>query len=405
MMNGLIVLLLAALGTGAAAQESSRPDGPATRAAELQARREAKARALTPPRRSGVERVLFRMEDDLLVERWLNPPRGVYARVGGIGEGAGFGLGPGYRYSTGRYDLRVSAAASTKAYVLGEAVLTLPGAVKDGPVVELYGRWRDFPEEDFFGIGPRSERNARSDYALRDKLGRVSAGVRKGRFLAAVGTGYLDPSVGEGTDPRMPSTATIFTSDEAPGLEAQPAFAFVEPFVEFSTADPPLNPVRGASVRWSLSRYADRDFDRYSFNTTDLDARAYVPFFQRTHSIALRARVVASDPDDGHEVPFYLMPTLGGAYSLRGFRTFRFRDRALALAQAEYRWRVNEFVTGALFYDAGAVARSLGDLGRLEHDYGIGLRAGSRAGVAFRFDVAFGSGEGTRLLLRFNNAF
>lgn len=58
-----------------------------------------------------------------------------------------------------------------------------------------------------------------------------------------------------------------------------------------------------------------------------------------------------------------LQPTLGGGYTLRGFRTFRFRDRSVALAQAEYRWRINEFVTGALFYETGAVARRIGDLG------------------------------------------
>ena len=95
---------------------------------------------------------------------------------------------------------------------------------------------------------------------------------------------------------------------------------------------------------------------------------------------------------------------LGGAYSLRGFRTFRFRDQSALLLQAEYRWRVNELVTGALFYDTGAVAPRLGDIGRLERDYGFGLRVGGRAAVAFRADIAFG-GEGTRLLLRFDDVF
>jgi hypothetical protein len=73
--------------------------------------------------------------------------------------------------------------------------------------------------------------------------------------------------------------------------------------------------------------------------------------------------------------------------------------------QAEYRWRINELVTGALFFDTGAVAPRLGDLGALERDYGFGLRAGGRNGVVFRADVALGSGEGARILVRFNNVF
>lgn len=400
-MNGLAVFLLVTLGSGDPWQDAPA----ATREAEAHALREAKNRQLKPPDPGRVERFLFKLEDDLLVERWLNPPRGFHLRLGGIGEGSGFGVGPGYRYSTGAFDFRVSAAASLRRYAIGEASLLLPGAVRDGPFFELYARHRDFPQEDFFGLGPDSLADERTDFALRDTLVRATAGARRGGFSAGVAGGYLDPSIGEGTDKRMPSTGSVFAFRGVPGLEQQPTFTLIEPYVEFSTADPPLNPVRGVSLRSSLSRYSDRDLDSYSFQRVDLDARAYLPLFQRTHTIALRTWIAESRPESGHEVPFYLQPTLGGSYSLRGFRTYRFRDRSLALMQAEYRWRINEFVTGALFYDTGAVSRRLDDLGKLERDYGFGLRAGGRNGVAFRADVAFGSGEGTRILLRFNNVF
>ena len=91
--------------------------------------------------------------------------------------------------------------------------------------------------------------------------------------------------------------------------------------------------------------------------------------------------------------------------SLRGYRTFRFRDRSALLFQGEYRWRINEFVTGAFFYDTGAVAPALGDIGRLERDYGFGLRAGSRSAVAVRAVVAFGGREGTGFLVWFEDVF
>lgn len=404
-MTVLTPLLAVALAAASPAQE------PATRAGELQAERAAKARELKPPKRSGIERFLFKLEDDLLIERWLNPPRGVHLRLGGIAEGSGFGAGPGYRYSNGQVDFRISAAGSLRGYTIGETSLTLPGAVKDGAFVELYARRRDFPQEDFFGIGPRSLKEQRTNFALRDTFVSVTPGLRKGidadrrRFAAGVQIGYLDPSIGSGTDTRMPSTEAVFGSLTAPGLREQPAFTLIEPFVEFSTTDPAANPDRGVSIRYSYSRHDDRDLNRYSFGRSDLDVRAYVPFLQRTHTIALRTWLSQSDPESGNEVPFYLQPALGGSYSLRGFRSFRFRDRSLALFQAEYRWRINEFAHGAIFYDTGAVARRLGDLGRFERDFGIGLRAGGRTGVAFRTDVAFGSGEGTRILIRFNNVF
>jgi hypothetical protein len=400
----LTVALILSGADGAAAQ--------ATRADEDRAKREAKARELAPERRSKIEAVVFKIEDDVLLERIFNPPRGVFAQIGGIGEGAGFGGGPGYQFRGVSFDGRASTAASLKGYFIAEGSLRFPGTASEdqytwanGPYVEVYARRRDFPQEDFYGIGPDSREDTRSNFALRDTFGRVTGGMRKGHFTAGVNVGYLDPSVGSGTDTAMPSTDAIFQPADVPGLDAQPAFAVIEPFVEFATIDRPLNDQAGGRYRLTLTRYSDRDLDRFSFFRWDVDLRQYIQFLHATRTVALRAWAASSDPSDGDSVPFYLQPTLGGAYSLRGFRTFRFRDRSALLLQAEYRWRINDFVTGALFYDTGAVGPALDNVGRLEHDYGFGLRAGSRSAVAFRMDVAFGGREGTRFLVRFDDAF
>lgn len=393
----LVVLVLLADGRVAIAQE--------TRAAGLRAQREAKAAQLHTADRPGLEQFLYRLEDRLLVERILTPPRGFYLRLGGLTEGGGFGVGPGYRYSTSSFDVRVSAAASIKSYFSTEASLLLPGSVRDGPYAELRVRRRDFPQEDFFGLGPASVPGNRSNFALRDTFFGGGGGFRAGDFTAGVNGGYLDPSVGSGTDTLMPSTDEIFTPADVPGLSAQPGFTVLEPFAEFSNAHPPLKPTTGGRYRVSWARYSDRDLDSFSFSRWDADLRQFIPFFHETRTIALRALISSADPDSGHEVPFYLQPTLGGGTTLRGFRTFRFRDRSAALLQAEYRWRINEFVWGAIFYDTGAVAPRLGDLGRFEKDYGIALRAGGPNAVALRIEAAFGSGEGTRFLFKFDNVF
>ena len=356
--------------------------------------------------------MLYKIDEDLILQRIFNPPRGIHARVGGIGEGAGFGGGPGYQFIGVPFDLRASAAASLKGYFIAEGSLRFPGTQSEdlytwanGPYVEVYARRRDFPQEDFYGIGPDSSEDARSNFALRDTFVRVTPGVRRGYLTAGVNLGYLDPSIGSGTDTRMPSTDEIFGPEEVPGLDAQPAFGVIEPFVEFATLDRAIDDRAGGRYRLSFTRYADRDLDQFSFNRWDVDLRQFITFVHDTRTLALRAWVSSSDPSEGDTVPFYLQPTLGGSYSLRGFRTFRFRDRSALLLQAEYRWRINEFVTGALFYDTGAVGPELGEIGKLERDYGFGFRAGSRATVAFRLDVAFGGREGTRILLRFDDVF
>jgi outer membrane protein assembly factor BamA len=199
----------------------------------------------------------------------------------------------------------------------------------------------------------------------------------------------------------------IFSSAGLPGFDEQPDFVHTQAFITYDYGDPPLNPRFGGRYRMGYSRYDDQDLRSFSFNRFDIDVRQYIPFFLRSHVIALRGFLSLSDADDGHTVPFYLQNTLGGAYSLRGYRTFRFRDRNLLLMQAEYRWDINALMSGAVFYDAGKVAPRTSELdfGDLAKDYGIGFRVGARNGVSLRFDVALGSGEGTRYLLRFDNVF
>lgn len=383
-----------------------------TRAEEDRAKREAKAIRLVPERRTRLEAVLYKIDEDLLLQRILNPPRGIHARVGGIGEGAGFGGGPGYQFLGVPFDLRTSAAASLKGYFIAEGSLRFPGTQSEdlyswanGPYVEVYARRRDSPQEDFYGLGPGSLEDNRSNFAQRETFVRVTPAVRRGYLTAGVNLGYLNPSISSGTDTSMPSTDEIFGPAEVPGLDAQPAFGVIEPFVEFATFDRAIDDRAGGRYRVTFTRYADRDLHQFSFNRWDVDLRQFVPFVHDTHTLALRAWASSSDPVAGDSVPFYLQPTLGGARSLRGFRTFRFRDRSALLLQAEYRWRINEFVTGALFYDTGAVAPTLDSIGRLERDYGFGLRAGSRTTVMMRVDVAFGGREGTRFLVRFDDVF
>lgn len=409
-----VVRILCAMAVICLAFERESAFAQATRAEEAQKEREAKLAAKRPYKRGKIEAALFKIEDSLLIERWLLPPRGFHLRLGANGEGSGLAAGPGYRFIGDSFEVRASAAASLKKYFLAEGAVRFPGtrqdslfSVRDGAFVEVYARRKDFPQEDFFGLGPDSSKDDRSDYALRDTYARVTPGYRIGRKIGmGVNVGYLDPSTGPGTDPLFPDSTDVFAAGTVPGLnEPLPSFAVFEPYIEITTIDRQYNEMSGGKYRFSFSRYNDRDLDQFSFGRWDVDLRQYIAFFEGSRTIALRAYASSAEADDGNQVPFFLQPTLGGAQTLRGFRTFRFRDESALLLQAEYRWRINELIAGALFYDTGAVAHRLGDLGKLERDYGIGMRVGGRNGVSFRADLAFGGSDGTRFLLRFDDVF
>ena len=188
---------------------------------------------------------------------------------------------------------------------------------------------------------------------MRDSFGRVTGGVESRWLKAGVNAGYLDVTSGAGTDTRMPSSTDVFTSAEMPGVGEPLAFVVLEPFVELATMDRAHNDLAGGIYRVSLAHHRDQDSDRYSFLRWEADLRHYFTFLEDTRAIAVRGWASSARPDAGNDVPFYLQPTIGGARTLRGYRTFRFRDRSALLLQAEYRWRINELVTGALFTTPG----------------------------------------------------
>ena len=79
---------------------------------------------------------------------------------------------------------------------------------------------------------------------------------------------------------------------------------------------------------------------------------------------------------DGQQIPFFMLPSLGGGSTLRGYSSWRFRDQNSLLLQAEWRIMVNRFSTLAFFYDAGKVAARTADLDfdGLKDDFGFGVR-------------------------------
>ena len=88
----------------------------------------------------------------------------------------------------------------------------------------------------------------------------------------------------------------------------------------------------------------------------------FVPILRENWVIALRALASTTSTAPGQDVPFYLLPDLGGSHTLRGYPAWRFRDRNRLLLTGEYRWTAGPFVDMALFLDAGKVAPRLADL-------------------------------------------
>ena len=186
---------------------------------------------------------------------------------------------------------------------------------------------REYPTEDFFGVGPDSLREDHVSFALRERYSAARGGVRpvRPRSRRRPRATTSSQSSGRGQDSRIPSIEALFDETTAPGLDPATDYLVASTLRRGGLPAAACNARRGGWYRIEFSRHDDRDLDAYSFNRVDVDLRQYVPFLAERRVIAVRAYVSTSDADAGQTMPFYLMPYLGGRDTLRGFREYRFR--------------------------------------------------------------------------------
>jgi hemolysin activation/secretion protein len=202
------------------------------------------------------------------------------------------------------------------------------------------------------------------------------------------------------------SIGALFDPSTAPGAGESVDYLRSMAFLEIDYRQP-RNARRGGWYRVDFSRFDDRTTGRFTFNRVDTDLRQFVGFLAGRRVLAARLFVSTSSTDTGQTMPFYLMPTLGGKDTLRGFRQYRFRGPHAILAQGEYRYEIWSGLEGALFYDAGKVANLRSDLNfkDLETDYGFGFRFNTDDAIVLRVDAGFGSRDGRHLYIVFGGVF
>lgn len=380
---------------------------PATRAEADRQRREQKQADATPYRPNGLERAMRFAEERAI---FLLDREGFYPKLGSLTTGSGFTYGLGFRdrdlfENEGAIDLW--AARSLRGYWATEARLTFPSLARRRLHLETWGSHRDYPEENYFGLGPGSNRDDQSDYAIRTNHFGGRLGVRPAAPVLVGGAlEFLQPRVEPGQNDRVPNIDDTFDPATVPGLTTRADFLRSSAFVEVDYREP-RNARRGGWYRLDVSRYSDRTTGVHTFSRFDADLRQFIGFLADRRVLAARLFVSTSDTTGDRVMPFYFMPTLGGNDTLRGFREYRFRGPHAILAQAEYRWEIWSGLDAALFYDAGKVAERRDDLdfSNLQSDYGFGFRFNTNNGVILRVDAAFGSRDGPHVYLVFGGVF
>jgi hypothetical protein len=407
-MHATAVVLALLLTVPCSLSLQAQTQEPATRAESLRRERERKQQEAKPNEPDGLQRGLAFVEDRALL---LVSRDGFHPQLGSLTPGSGFAFGGGYRNARvfnryGTFD--IWAAGSLKKYWATEARATFPHLANRRVMVEGLATMREYPRESFFGLGADSRRANETSFLFRTAEVSGRAGVRLAPpVTVGAGVGLVKPRTGPSHREDVTSISNLFSPADVPGLGARVDFLRTTGFVEVDYRRP-RNARRGGWYRVDVSRFEDRDDGAWSFQRTDVDLQQFIGFLADRRVIALRGWLSSSHGlDDSSGVPFFMMPTLGGNDTLRGFRTYRFRGPHALLLQAEYRWELWSGLDAALFYDAGQVAmrRSELKLSRFEKDYGFGFRFNTENGVVMRVDAAFGSRDGKHLHIVFGGVF
>ncbi len=362
-----------------------------TRAEQLAAAKAEKAAHLEPYAPGVLERRID------FVNRHLLTPRQFHPFVGSVLEGGGLAVGPGYRRPFGDGGLVTAHAAWTFRHYTGvEGRIALP-AFGDGRVrVEAYGGRIHAPTAAFYGVGNGSQRGDRQSFGYDEKTVGASARVQAGRLVEFGGSSEYVATAGEVNDEG--ATGLVRSLDLA--------YARNSAFASLDSRTSPGYSQRGGLARVSLADYRQVNGAGSGFMRADGELQAFIPLRAERQIVALRAAAATTVTAGGNVVPFYLLPELGGNSSLRGYSSWRFRDRARLLLSGEYRWSAGPLVDMSLFGDAGQVAPQLRDLSlrNLHTSYGVGFSVHTPSATVTRLEVAR-SREGVGLLISFSPSF
>jgi outer membrane protein assembly factor BamA len=222
-----------------------------------------------------------------------------------------------------------------------------------------------------------------------DTTATVSTSI--GKFRVGANGGFLKINTGPGHDTRFPIVPEAF--------ELQPSFSHIGAFVEYKSLDQESDPHKGGRYAFQWTSYLS------SFQSYVVDLHRFVPVTSKDRiGFRMEAWFTNSSPEEN--VPFFMLPFVGGSETVRGFHQYRFRDRNALVLNSEYRHPLNEFLDVVGFVDAGRVFSNAENFGlqHLHPSAGVGARVKFGTRMFFGIDLGF-SGEGKKLYFRSNQMF
>lgn len=351
----------------------------------------------------GMEDGLIAVEKHKLREKlqdkmfWLRQ-KGITPKIGGSGEGSGFGGGVQYDVPLGEWqNLQFLGLITFKNYQEG-GIQWSARIPKNDAFLESSYQWR--PQENYYGQGHDTWRTWRTNFALRQSWAGARwefSPIRRIRFGALHRWSWTRAEAG--TNAALTQTAARFPG--LPGYASERRLVSTGVYWDMDGLRDEYGLGGATHVGGSYNRSFDAGDLRYYSLEAQMEGRT--PIKSQNSVLVGQANFEINREQGGSDrIPFYLQPHIGGSSTLRGYQLDRFYGRGLILATLEYRIRIHPNVQFYPFFDEGQIFEKTEDLRWLDwhRNYGFGFRFRSARGVFLTMEFGWG-GEGTQFHLLF----
>lgn len=382
--SGLLAVVLWALAVSGAAGQTADPQ---TRQGQIESEQQKKVKTLAPAGPGKAERVMKKVEDILISGNlhWYPFFEPAY-------QSAGFSPGVGYRRHVSSYNLfAVQGDYSIRGFQRIEAEFRAPRIFQRRGELTVVGGYKKATQLAFYGVGADVSDDNRTNFALTQPHASASLTFLPTRkyFELLGGVEWTRIRQEEAGTGRAPSVEERYTPATLPGLGAEPSYLHTRAGLGLEWRRAKGYARRGGYYGIEAHDYADQD-DRFGFRRLDYEVVQHLPLLREAWVLSFHAAASVTQLKDEQEIPFFMLPSLGGGSTLRGYSSFRFRDRNSLLLQAEWRIMNNRFFDSAFFYDAGKVTSRTRDLDfdGLKSDVGFGVRFHGPASTPLRVELA-----------------
>ncbi len=164
-------------------------------------------------------------------------------------------------------------------------------------------------------------------------------------------------------------------------------------------------PDRGGFAQFFFNRFDQHFGSDYNFTNVVVDLRKYIRIYKK-QVLALQAY---SFSNVGTDIPIRSLAALGGANSMRGYYSGRYRDKQLITLQSEYRVPVYKRLGLVGFGGLGDVSSNISGFAfdNLKYSFGGGLRfaLNKTEKLNLRLDYGVGKGNNSGLYFQLGEAF